>query len=247
MFHLLNRFISVSVITVLISILSPQLALSEENSEVATPPDTGTPEDTTNPGGTRDDSKRAMGCQYSETPIVSLVGNKTREYTVSEYPSFWFYVPDSTDQKSYFEFVLEDSEAKKVIYRTSMQLSKKAGITEVPIPSKSQHSLKPNKNYSWYVKGYCSLESGNQPDMVLSGWIKRISSSSKLPNQLKVSEPYNFYVENEIIYDAVTIVANAYRIKPDNLEIKNDWGELLNMLGVEHLSNQPFISLPIAY
>ena len=137
--------------------------------------------------------------------------------------------------------MLEDTQSKKTIYRTSIHLSEAAGIIEVALPQKSQYSLEQNKNYTWYLKGDYT-ESGNKPDIALSGWIQRIPLDSQLQRQLETSErQYDVYIQKEIMYNAITILAKQYQTKSGNSQIKSDWMHLLKILGAIELANKPFV------
>lgn len=246
MFYLLIKLILASIVASFTPLLLPQSALTQENSEtqessrLSPSPDTGTPEDTSTPGGSRTDRDRISSCHDGEVPITSLIGNEIREFTVSKYPSFWFYVPCTNNEIDRLEFVLEDTQTKKTIYQTSIHLSGVAGIIEVALPHESRYSLEQDKNYTWYLKGNYT-ESGS--DIALSGWIRRIPLDSQLQRQLETSErQYDVYIQNKIMYNAITTLAKQYQTKSGNPQIKNDWMNLLKMLGVIQLANKPFVN-----
>ena len=247
MLYLLIKLILASIVAGFMPFLFPQLALTQENTEnqedsrLSPPPDTGTPEDTSTPGGSRTDSDTIGACYDGEIPITSLIGNEIREFTVSKYPSFWFYVPCTNDKSDRLEFVLEDTQTKQIIYQTSIHLSEAAGIIEVALPNQSRYSLKQDKNYTWYLEGNYSSESGEESDIALSGWIRRIPLDSQLQRQLKTSDrQYDVYIQNEIMYNAITTLAKQYQTRSGNSRIKNDWMNLLKMLGVMQLADKPF-------
>ena len=244
MFNLLIRLIFTAIAANCI-ILFPLSASTQENAEnqedsqLSSPPNTGTPEDSSSPGGTRTESERIAGCRGKKDAIASLTGNKIKELTVSDYPSFWFYIPYTSDEIDRLEFALEDTQAKRTIYQTPIQLSE-TGIVEVTLPQQSQYAIERNKNYTWYLKGYCNSE---DVDIALSGWIRRISLDSQLQKQLETSgsQKYQVYLQNTILYDAITALAKQYQTKPENLQIKNAWSDLLDMLGLKQLANEPLL------
>ena len=142
--------------------LSPDTETPRDSSDPEEPytrippaPNTGTPEGEGNadPGGTRTERDRIASCQGKQQSITSLTGNEIKELTVSNYPSFWFYVPYTADEIGYLEFVLEDSRAEKIVYQTRIHLSQEAGVMEVALPNESQYALEQDKNYTWYLKG----------------------------------------------------------------------------------------------
>jgi hypothetical protein len=264
------KLILTLIVAIFIPYSVPQLALtqesseSQESSEIPTAPDTetpkdtsdpeepytrippapntGTPNDTSDPGGTRTESDRIASCQGKQKSITSLTGNEIKELTVSNYPSFWFYVPYTADEIGYLEFVLEDSRAEKIVYQTRIHLSQEAGVMEVALPNQSQYALEQDKNYTWYLKGSCNSEA--EPDIALSGWIKRIPLESQLQEQLQSgSQQYEVYLQNKILYDAVTVLAKQYQSQPESPQIKNAWIALLNRLGLMQIADKPIVDL----
>lgn len=244
MFYLAIRIILTLIVVNIILFPFSQLALTQEDSDLLRPPDTGTPDERTSPGGSRTEPDKIIVCQNKEISIIPLTGNQTKEYTVSEYPSFWFYIANEIDAIEYLEFLLEDSETKEIIYQTEVQISPTAGIIEVALPQQSQNSLKLNKNYAWYLRGYCSADFRDKPDITLSGWVQPIPLNSQLQNQLELSDSqkYDVYLENEIMYDAITTLAKQYRTEPENPELNNAWTNLLDILGLEELAEENFVN-----
>lgn len=242
MFYLLIRLVLASVVASFMSLLLSQSALTRENSKLSPPPDTGTPEDTSTSGGSRTNPDLICSCKDREIPITLLTGNAIREFTVSQYPSFWFYVPCTNEEIERLEFVLEDTQTKEIIYQTSIHLSEVAGIIEVPLPRESRYSLKQDKNYTWYLNGNYSYDFKDEPDIALSGWIQRVPLDSQLQRQLETSDrQYDIYIQNGIMYNAITALAKQYQTTPGNPQIKNDWINLLKMLGIKELANKPFV------
>jgi hypothetical protein len=219
-----------------------RVVLSEENSQLPSSPDTGTSEDNSSPGGSRTDFEQQTACQERNVALTSLIGNEIKEFTVSKYPTFWFYIPYIANEIERLEFILEDAQEKQTIYRTPIELSKKAGIIKVAIPQEARYSLKQDKNYTWHLQGYCYRD-GNNPDIAISGWINRLAPDLQLQSQLAASksQKYNIYLQNNIMYDAVTELAEQYQANPKDFQIKNAWIDILKRLGAKDLANKPFV------
>ena len=250
MYYSMMKLIAILTVAIFLSYSFPQSALTQENSESQEtrtptppkPPDTGTPEGSPSPGGTRTESDRIASCRGKQKSITSLTGNEIKEFTVSSHPSFWFYVPYTVDEIGYLEFTLEDSRDKKTVYQTRIKLSEEAGVMEVALPNRDRYALKPDKNYTWYLKGYCNDSSQDEPDIALLGWISRITLESPLQEQLQSGSPqYKVYLQNTIMYDAITALAKQYQSQPESPQIKNAWIALLDRLGLIQLADKPIV------
>lgn len=202
-------------------------------------PDNGTPQ--TNRGtGTRGD------CLYKveSPPLTHLAGEKNFELTVSEYPTFWVYVPYTSAEVSSGEFSLQDGEED--VYRTRFQLPAKAGVVGISLPSTNK-SLEVGKTYRWYFEINCpSSDATNQktPDSV-TGIVKRVSPSIKLAEELKNAksplERIAAYTKNSIWYETLTELAQLRLKEPENPTIKKLWVDLLtdDNIGLNSIAPQP--------
>jgi Domain of Unknown Function (DUF928) len=91
--------------------------------------------------------------------IVALVPGLTKETTdkstfettVSEYPTFWVYVPELPKNARFAELTLQNIDNKKNISRKSFVLSGQAGIISFNLPTKPEYSLKTGTKYQDYL------------------------------------------------------------------------------------------------
>ena len=88
------------------------------------PADVGTPESDSTPGGTRTGEDAHSTCKKTKKPLTSLLAEDTMDFTLSEYPTFWFFVPHSPEEIRTIEFVLKDS-TNQTIYRQLLKLGEK--------------------------------------------------------------------------------------------------------------------------
>lgn len=212
----------------------------QNSSEPPPAPNTGTPKGDPTPGTTRPQA----ACPKTSKPLTALMANNGSDYTLSEHPTFWFYVPYAPDQISYIEFLLLDGKERQTIYRTALKLTEKPGIIKIKIPSESQYSFKFNEIYRWYFKVSCKPGLTNQPGLVVDGWVQRQSINLHLRNQIEVARPkeYLIYRENAFWYDAIANLAQQYFANPENRQLNEDWTKLLEFLGYAWVVQEPFVN-----
>jgi hypothetical protein len=203
-------------------------------------PDTGTIEGESAPGGTRIDKNSK--CQATEKNLVSLLS--VGDLTVSEYPTFWFYIPYNSEQVSNLEFVIRKASESTIIYRTFVSLEEGAGIIKIAIPSQETYALALQENYNWSFLVYCADNKSKNPNINLTGSLRRIPISAGLNEQLKTerSPAYRVYMDNYIYYDAITNLAASYLAAPNNKKLLDDWNQLLEILGRKELVGEPIVS-----
>ncbi|MCC5619279.1 DUF928 domain-containing protein [Nostoc sp. CHAB 5836] len=165
------------------------------------------------------------GCPDTKQPLTALVPNKDINLTYSEYPKFWFYIPDLPTQARVGEFIVQDKQ-KNDLYRTSITLPDKAGIISVSLPDNSQNYLALNQSYRWYFKIYCQPQDTSVYFFV-DGNIKRVS-------------PSNYSLEN-IWFDNLTYLAQKLRATPQNPTARDEWAAFLKDGELTELSNEPLL------
>ncbi|BAZ10288.1 hypothetical protein NIES4071_21030 [Calothrix sp. NIES-4071] len=203
------------------------------------PPSTGTPKGNSSPGTTRPE----VTCKQTSKPLTALNANNGNDYTVSENPSFWFYVPYTQDDVKRVEFLLLDGQETTTIYRTEIKLAAKPGLIKVSLPANSQNSLKPNQNYRWYLMLSCRASRSDEPDVVVDGWIQRKIFDSN--PQVNKSQKFIFYTKNNIWYDAINDLAQQRFQNPNNTDIQNAWKNLLKLLGKDWVAQEQFVDAAI--
>ena len=221
-----------------IELVGRQIKINPEaTSEEPVPPDTGTPDGSTTPGGTRPGEI----CPNTQKPLTAIFANNGSDFTISEYPTFWFYIPYSSQQVGYIEFLLVDAEKSRTVYETAVRLIDKPGIIKITIPNKPEYTLETDKDYRWRLNLDCEKEIRTEPKLlVVEGWIRRVPITSELENQLEAVKPqfYSAYKESGIWYDAIANLAQLHFANPNDQELSAAWTELLNMLQLNWLSGE---------
>lgn len=163
------------------------------------------------------------GSTSSENSILRNV------LTISEYPTFWIYIPDQSENIQYAELVLNNETQKKQIARISYELQETPGIVSVTIPSKPEYSLETDTIYRWYFTVICD---NNKTDILnisdilhVGGFLQRVT--------IDLAE------HNYIWYDVLNDLAEQRRLEPHDLNLQEDWNKLMNEKEVGLLDELP--------
>ncbi len=208
-------------------------------SDPPRPPVDGNPPER-EPAGTRGPCENTTGTPF--TPLLPVSKSGFSGYTLTEHPTFWFYIPYKTSSVSSGKFSIEDQQGNP-LYQTSVRLPNTPGIVSISIPI-TEKPLEKNKEYRWTFTLTLSCasqetsESANQetselPNVWHTGIVQRVDMPA-LESQLKTAtleERINLYVENGIWYDAPTDLAKSN-------ERSQAWRNLLKSLGLEQLANE---------
>lgn len=235
-------YLSLSTIMCLVAI--PQsLAQTTENENKSSiifvpaakqpePPDKGTPESNEGAG-----SRGNCPYEANTLPPTSLVGNHNLTTTLSGHPSFWVYVPYSTEQVYKAEFALQDEDQD--LYRDSIELPTNApGIIEIKLPS-TVSPLKIGQQYRWYFELSCSevmnVENLSSSD-VLTGVVKRMPPSSSLNYDLKMAqtplERVEVFSKYGIWHETLAQLIQLRQAEPENNSHRNLWQKILSQPNV---------------
>ena len=209
---------------------------STQEDELPAAPDTGTPTGSSTPGGSRPNTN----CPQTKLPLRALVANNGKDFTISEFPNLLFNVPFAGNQVSNIEFALKDPAEMKTVYRTAIKLTGKPGVVKVSIPQQQKYALKANKDYRWNLILYCVGNKSDEPDQNLMGWIRRVPMTSQFKSQ-----EYQSYIQNNIWYDGISLLAENYFANPNNTELKTAWNDLSKSLDWGNLDNKSFAEIDL--
>lgn len=204
------------------------------------PPETGTPKGDPTPAGTRPE----RNCPDTPKPLTALLANNGSDFTVSEYPTFLFYIPYSPQQIDYMEFLLQDAQQNRTVYHKAVKLTDKAGIIKISLPVNPEYALKVNENYRWHfnLKLNCA-----DSYLVVQGWIRRVPITSLLENQLELvpSQKYLAYQEEDIWYDAIANLAELHFANPDNQKLSLAWTKLMESFKLPWVSEELLVNFEL--
>ena len=217
--------------TILVVLIFPDISIAIETSDTSL----GTPTGTSVGASSRPQSS----CPNTALQLIAVNENNHNDGTYQEQPTFLFYIPYDSGDISIMDFTLLDEHGRREIYETQIALIDSAGIIQLDMSDGSNISLRPNTLYQWNFKIYCQGNSSYEPDRIVNGWIKRVDELDNSP--LEWQDQYQFYRENNLWYDAISIVADYYTQEQENLELQAAWIELLESLNYPELVNQPFV------
>ncbi|MBW4607914.1 MAG: DUF928 domain-containing protein [Hassallia sp. WJT32-NPBG1] len=204
------------------------------------------------PIGRRQGGARRTGteCPDLKTPITALVpGEETSDesksflaFTVSEYPTFWVYVPQLPSNVRSGEFVFQDEKGSDV-YRMPLTLPEKSGVIGMSLPSSPEYALKTGNKYQWYFKVYCGDRQNTSEYFYVKAGVQRVALTTDLERQLKTTKPeeYTAYAVNQIWQDALTNLADMRRINSGDRVVAQDWNDLLTAVGLSEFASAPIV------
>lgn len=245
--HNLKKWLFFTVMLSVFTLINSSVAYAEKKTRNNLPssPDTGSPEDDFSAGGTRDNHLSTGVCGADGQPIVYLLGENNREFTIKAHPTFWFDFSDNENKISQIEFILTELETGKQIYSRTIEAPKKVGTVGITIPAEQKYALSPNINYSWSINVNCVGQNQSialaprEAIAALEGWIHRLPLNADLQNQLANAsneEKYRVYLQNNLLYDALNYLAQQRITEPNNRQLKVVWNQLLSELGWQNLT-----------
>lgn len=203
-----------------------------------TPPDQGAPGGRRQGGASRDSCKKYQAL----TALVPAKGRIVSGQTISEHPTFWFYLPDQLATGAPMEFFLQDAEDNN-LYNT--QISDGAvgpGLIKISLPKTAQ-PLKADQPYFWTFSVSCNPKNSSE-QVFVKGTIQRVQPSPALQNQLRSAAPLEqvkLLAANGVWYEAFDTLAELYQQSPDQQSVAIAWQTLLQQVGLESLAKAPVV------
>ncbi|NEU74817.1 DUF928 domain-containing protein [Hassallia byssoidea VB512170] len=251
--QLFPKQIKLTLITLILTLTNPLQVHAQSFTNVYIkqnkPTDQQFPDDGDPDGRRRGGASRRGDCPNLKTPLTALVpGEETNNKsflatTISEYPSFWVYIPQLASDIRSGEFVLQDREGND-IWRTPITLPGKPGAISVKLPQNPQYALKPNLRYHWFFNIYCNPTQKNSVYFV-DAWVRRVTITSQLQQQLNnaKSQKYKVYIANNIWYDAITNLGELRRNNSGVSVFVEDWTKLLKSVNLSELAPAPIVQI----
>src|ERR687885_2499927 len=184
------------------------------------------------------------GCaSRNQLSLTALTPKNKRGRTVSNYPTFFFYLPQTEAELA--EFILED-ESGNQIYQQDLTIKNLSGVIGVSIPAnKNVPPLEVGKNYIWKFSLICDPEDRSS-DQLESGIVRRVELSPdilrKLENAAGPRKTF-IYAENGIWQDALSNLAAARRANPNNPVFQTDWESLLDSVRLGAIAKEPIVEI----
>ncbi|MBE9093572.1 DUF928 domain-containing protein [Tychonema sp. LEGE 07203] len=183
----------------------------------------------------------AIDSQLNPINLTSLAPQNKIARTVSDNPTFFFYLPPTRAKLA--EFILQDASGKE-IYQQTLAISNVSGTIEVSIPAnKNVPPLEAGKSYRWSFTVICDSQD-RSGDMLERGTVLRVELSADIRSQLEKADPRQksfIYAENGIWQDAISTLAAARRAQPDDPTLKADWESLLDSVKLGKIAKEPIV------
>ena len=155
------------------------------------------------------------------TALVPEIGkNKPWGLTFAEHPTFWVSTPALPEEVRSAEFVLQD-ESDRDVYRTQVVLPATSGIIRLDLPNLPQYSLEIDQSYRWTFRIFCDPLN---PCYYVSvdGIVKRVAQNDDNVNS--------------VWYDILTDLANLRLAAPENMNLRDEWAQLMRQIDLEELA-----------
>lgn len=236
--HLLDlKFLIADLPQKNITIFTIAQAQTEDNStsNKRPPPPPRVPPNRVKPGGGLDFARQS--CIKNSASLTALVPVDNPVLTTQPYPSFLFYIPDTSAAIRYGEFALFTADEKQRIYSTTVNFTQTPGIIKIDIPPSEQYALQEETYYHWYFRVYCQDASNPRTSLDVNGWIRRVSLTTTRKSQIEAVSP-------DIWYDAIAQVADNLITLPHSSRSRDRWIELLQHINLEHLADYPIVDVP---
>jgi hypothetical protein len=184
------------------------------------------------------------GCaSSSQLSLTALVPENKIGQTVSDYPTFFFYLPQIEAELA--EFILED-ESGNQIYQQNLTISNLSGVIGVRIPAdKNLPPLEVGKKYTWKFTVVCDPED-RASDLLKSGVVRRVELSADILRELDAADPRQktvIYAQNGIWQDALSTLAAARRANPNDTDLAADWESLLDSVRLGAIAKEQIVEI----
>lgn len=195
------------------------------------------------PGYLQRATRKIGKCEKGKIKLTALVPENNIGRTVSEYPVFFFYLPETEAQLA--EFVLQDEKGNQ-IYQTTLKINNSSGVIGVNIPANQNVSpLQLGKNYRWSVALICDTED-RSADVLETGIVRRVELSADIRSQLEQAnsrEKAVIYAQNGIWQDALFSLAAARRANPNDAQLAADWKSLLDSVKLSEIAGEAMVQI----
>jgi len=180
----------------------------------------------------------------AQPEACELPGEETPTLTLSEFPTFWFYVPDQGGQ-GFAELTLFDPQGQPL--RQQIVLSGQAGIIGIRLTQ----PIEVDRSYTWRFR-IDETPSEASMNSSVRGTVRRISLDLTLAMQLEAAsaqEQIALYAANGIWQETLTALIQLRQTQPSSA-VQADWSSLLASVNLGSIANAPLLdcctSRPVA-
>ena len=181
-------------------------------------------------GGTRGAGSSCLKAQNGELSLNALTPNFSNvATTASANPIFYYYLPETSANLA--EFVITDLN-QTTVYQTNVKLPAQSGIMKIKVVPKVP--LSADQYYQWSLKIVCDSQHRDK-DLILEGILEYQNLDTTALSSDDPIQKARFYADKGIWLETLDSIAQIRSTSP------TDWTELLQSVGLEGLSSQPFV------
>jgi Domain of Unknown Function (DUF928) len=166
--------------------------------------------------------------------------------TTQETPSFFWYLPPAAIPTT-GELVVSN-DADQELYKSTVQLSPKAGIISLRLPQTLGKRLKVGETYKLQFSQVCEPPRADEAPEIryVESWFQRVTPSPKLTKDLKAVPAQSrnsaaLYAANGIWENAITTLYTLRLQRSGDQFTLRDWTVLLESAGLSDLTKQPLL------
>lgn len=190
-------------------------------------------------GARRGDPKQ--DCRVNPDDSLKVLLPETNfGYTLQDYPTFFWYMPQLKTQPERLELKVRPVGADSFKTYQLTSTNQNAGVMSVTLPPE-MGAFEEGTEYQWEVRVYCT------PQMFMSatGNIQRLSANnpqleSKLENA-SVEDYPAILAQEGVWYDALLTLAALRKENPNDSSLSADWTNLLKIIGFENIASAPLV------
>ncbi|MBD2435507.1 DUF928 domain-containing protein [Nostoc sp. FACHB-110] len=172
--------------------------------------------------------------------LIAVLPESFYGTTVSERPTILVYLPTSNAQEAVFS--LKD-EAGNTQYQMTINVPAKAGVIPIKLPADAP-ALAVGKNYQWFLA--LKVDGVLNPSTpYVDGWIERIQPNAELATQMQEEDALKRAVafgKNGVWYDCVATMALLHTTQPQNVQLIQQWEELLSSVSLKDIATVPLVA-----
>ena len=188
-------------------------------------------------------ASRGACFQNSEVVIPLIPTNEEAQQTTQDHPTFFFYIPQTSNTVAGLEFTLREDEDSDPVYKETFPPVRQAGIVSITLPA-NQPALKAGKQYKWTFSMICDPNSRDL-DIFLNGQIEIIQDENIAAQIQETPKPLDravLYATAGLWENAISILVDLRRQNPNNPEVKQYWADLLKSVELEKVTDKPLLS-----
>jgi Domain of Unknown Function (DUF928) len=237
------NFFGKNLITLSLAIVLGSVIVSEPLAAIAqhyVPPRRGIPGRREGAGTRAPQTHNSQTTPLQTLRLMPLIPEDQFGVTISNTPTFFWYVPNTSAKTSQFRLVntLDDQE---VLVET-IPLTGKAGVMSYQLPAPITELLTLGKEYKWQVSLVYDSENPAANPFV-EGVVQRVEPNLALTEAITKTRDVRglaiLYAQQGLWYEALQILAEHRCDRPDDFASKVGWASLLKSVRLGEFAQAP--------